>query len=291
MRILVIGGTGTVGSEVVRGLLGKGENVRVLTRDPARTRDLPQRAEGAVGDLTRPESLRDAFSGVDAVFTATPLSPTETEEGLAAVKTAQEARVRRFVYMSVHNVAEAPEIPHFRSKVPVEQAVRASRMEWSLLQPNNFYQNDYWFRDAIMHGIYPQPIGGVGLSRVDVRDIAEGAVIALTQSGHEGRSYVLAGPEALTGDDVAAVYTRHLGREVRYAGDDLDVWQAGALKAFPAWLVHDFRIMYGWFQDNGLRATGRDLALLTKLLGHEPRRFDAFVAETVPAWKGRSASS
>ena len=120
-------------------------------------------------------------------------------------------------------------IPHFKSKVPVEEAIRSSGLDNTILRPNNFYQNDLWFREAITrYGVYPQPVGSRGMSRVDVRDIAEVAVAALTLEGHAGREYGIHGPDALTGEGTAEAWGRHLGREVRYGGDDLDAWEAQA---------------------------------------------------------------
>ncbi|MFB3828557.1 MAG: SDR family oxidoreductase [Bryobacteraceae bacterium] len=292
MRTLVIGGTGTVGSRTVSNLLSRGAAVRVLTRDAHKARELPQGVEPAIGDTARPGSLREAFRGVDSVFLITPLSQDESERGVNAVEAAREAGVRRMVYMSVHRVDEAPHIPHFSTKYPVEQALRESGMEWTLLQPNNFYQNDFWFREAIVRqGVYPQPIGNVGISRVDVRDIADAAVNALTQPGHEGKTYPLVGPEVLTGDSTAAVYARLLGRPVHYAGDDLDAFAALVRGFLPEWLVRDFRIMYQYFQTAGLKATSDELALQTRVLRHEPRRFEAFVAEIAPAWTGAASAN
>jgi uncharacterized protein YbjT (DUF2867 family) len=119
----------------------------------------------------------------------------------------------------------------------------------------------------------------VGLSRVDVRDIADAAVDALTGPGHEGQTYPLVGPDVLTGEATAAVYSRHLGRAVRYGGDDLDAWEDQARQALPDWLVRDLRIMFKHFQRLGLVATDADLAAVRRALGREPRRFDAFAAE------------
>jgi uncharacterized protein YbjT (DUF2867 family) len=280
MEFLVIGGTGTVGGEVVRGLLGRGDRVRVLTRSAAKARSLPEGAEGAIGDLADPPSLRQPLAGADGVFLATPLDPDEAKHGLATVEAAGAARVGRLVYMSVHKVVEGAQIPHFGSKIPIENAVRGLGLPFTILRPNNFFQNDLQIRDAIAaFGVYPQPIGSVGLSRVDVRDIADAAVNALTQPGHEGQTYALVGPDVLTGEATAAVYSRLLGREVRYGGDDLDAWAEQARGAMPDWLVRDLRTMFEHFQRYGLVATDADLAAVRRALGREPRRFEDFASE------------
>lgn len=285
MSILVIGGTGTVGSPVVRGLLGRGVRVRVLIRSAEKAKSLPEGAHSVRGNLTEASTLAGAMKGIVRVFLLTPLSQTETEEGLAAVRAAQAAGVRHLVYLSVHHVDHAPHVPHFKSKIAIQKALKDSGMAFTLIMANNFYQNDYGFKQAIMQsGIYPQPIGHIGLHRVDVRDIAEAVVNVLTQPGHEGKRYPLVGPESLTGQGVAEVYTRHLDREIRYGGNDLEAWAAQAIRTLPAWMVRDFKIMYQFFQEHGLLATEEDLAQQEQILGHPPISFDAFVGEVTGAW-------
>jgi uncharacterized protein YbjT (DUF2867 family) len=285
MKVLVIGGTGTVGSQVVLELLKRGEPVRVMTRSPEKLHSLPQGAEGRLGDLQDPSSLPALLDGVDRMFLLTALSRSETAEGLAAVHAAKQAGVRRLVYMSVHRLESAPHIPHFASKIPIEREIKQSGIAYTIVRPNSFFQNDLWLKEAILHGIYPQPIGNVGMNRVDVRDIAEAAVNALTRSRPEGQTYALVGPDALTGESAAAIYSRHFGRAVRYAGDDLDAWAQQARNMMPGWLVADLRVMFEHFQKKGLAASAADWSQTHEALGHAPRSFDTFVAEVAQAWK------
>jgi len=282
MKVLVLGGTGTVGSNVTQELRRRGADVRVLTRDPAKAKSLGAGIEAVKGDLNDPDSARPAFEGVDGMFLLNPVSPTEANEGLVAVALARQAGVKRIVYMSVHRIDEAAYLPHFGSKIGVEAGVRNSGAEWTILRPNNFYQNDAWLRPAIeQHGIYPQPLGSTGVSRVDVRDIAEAAAIALTQGDHGGQTYDLGGPTPWTGSATAEVWSRALGKPVKYAGDDLDAWAQGALQFMPAWMVFDFGMMYAHFQKNGLLAQPGAVERLSNLLGHPPRKFEDYAMESV----------
>ncbi|HMB91669.1 MAG TPA: NmrA family NAD(P)-binding protein [Rhodothermales bacterium] len=284
MKTLIIGGTGTVGSRTVHALLERGIDVRVMTRSEDKIDALPEGAEGIVGDLEAPDTLPAAFDGVDSLFLIAPVSPNETEQGLAGVEAAQEAGIEKIVYMSVAMPDGSERIPHFRSKIPVEDAVRDSGIGFTIVRPNNFFQNDLWITNAILqYGIYPQPIGSAGLNRVDVRDIAEVVARALTQSGHEGKTYGLHGPDVLTGPDCAAIYSRHLGREIRYGGDNLEAWAEQASNMMPNWLVEDMVIMYEYFQQHSMQATDEELAELTDVLGRSPRSYDTFVAEIVPS--------
>jgi uncharacterized protein YbjT (DUF2867 family) len=197
----------------------------------------------------------------------------------------RNAGVGRVVYLSVQDADKAAWLPHFGSKVGVEAALKKAGIPWTILRPNNFYQNDYWFKDALLqYGVYPQPLGSAGLSRVDVRDIAEAAAIALTETGHDGQSYDLVGPEAVTGESTASTWSRALGRPIAYAGDDLDAWEKQQLQYLPDWMVFDFREMYDYFQRHGLKATPQALERQAGLLGHAPRSFEAFAMETATMW-------
>jgi uncharacterized protein YbjT (DUF2867 family) len=292
MKILVTGGTGNVGSRVVAGLLARGIAPGVLVRTPAKAGGLPKGTVAVAGDFEQPESLAAAFAGVERLFLLTALAPNETEQGLAAVNAAVAAGVRRIVYMTIHNLDTALHIPHFGSKKPVEDAIAASGLEYSFIQPNNFYQVDLWFQEPITgYGVYPQPIGNVGLNRVDVRDIADASIHALLEDGHNGQAYPLVGPDTLTADQVAATWSRHLGSEVQYSGGNLDAWAAQAAAMMPGWMVHDLRIMYDHFQQHGLIASAHDFTRQAQVLGHAPRRFEDFVAETAAGWRGAAAQT
>ena len=284
MKVLVIGGTGTVGSAVVSELLARGHEPRVMTRSADKARQLPAGAAHVVADLENPSTLPGAFSGMDGAFLLAPVAQNETAQALAAVDAAKAARVGHLVYMSVVMPPGSQVIPHFASKMPVEQAVQASGLAWTILRPNSFFQNDCWFRDPVTRfGVYPQPLGPRGLNRVDVRDIAEATVKALTR-GRSAGIVPLNGPRGLTGDDTARVYSELLGRKVRYGGDDLDVWAQQMSTVYPAWMVADFRVMYDYFIRCGLHASGRDFAAQEALLGHAPRTFEDFAAELVGQW-------
>jgi uncharacterized protein YbjT (DUF2867 family) len=289
MSILVTGATGTVGSRVVRKLLEKGQKPRVLSRSPEKARRMFADAQPVEGDLRALETQPDLLSGTEQLVLITPLSHTEEEEGKAALEGARSAGVRHVVFMSVHQAELGAHIPHFRSKIQIAAKAHALGLELTEIMPNNFFQNDEWYKDAILQwGIYPQPIGSVGVSRVDVEDIAEAIVRALTIPDLQGGRYPLAGPEALTGDGVADHYTRALGRPVRYAGDDLDAWAQQARQGLPEWLARDLVTMYRFFQLRGLAATEGEMKQQARLLGRQPRRFQDFVEAKVKEWLSRS---
>lgn len=286
MKVLVVGGTGTVGSEVTRQLLEHGgASVRVMSRHADKSK-LKLPVEAMQGDLERPATVAPAFKDMDAVFLLNTLSQSETTQGLAGVEAARKAGVKKIVYLSVYMPPGSESIPHFASKIPVEQAVRDSGLDWTILRPNNFYQNDLGLREAIVnHGVYPQPIGNRGVTRIDVRDIANAAVNAFHDQGHEGATYPLNGPRAWTGEETARVYGENLGRTVTYGGDDVDAWGRQVSAFLPEWMVHDLQIMYRFFQERAFQATPEELELQRTVLGHDPRAFETYAWELAPEWR------
>ncbi len=237
------------------------------------------------GDLLDAGTIRRVFAGVDGVFLLNAVSATECHEGLMAVNGARLARVKKVVYMSVQDADKAPHLPHFGAKLPIEAALKGSAIPFTILRPNNFFQNDVWYKEAMLeYDVYPQPFGDVGLSRVDVRDIAEAAAVALTTGAADGETVNLVGPDVLTASGTAATWGGVLGRKIAYAGNDLDAWEKQSLAFLPGFLAFDFRLMYAFFQENGLKAAPADVARVTALLGHAPRGFDEFAAETARAW-------
>jgi uncharacterized protein YbjT (DUF2867 family) len=287
MKVLVTGGTGTVGSHVVRELQARGADVAVLTRDASKAQKLPDGVKAVTGDLGTVETVTRVFKGFDGVFLINTVSPTEVYEGLLSVCALREQGVKRLVYVSVHHADRAAWLPHFGGKLGVEAAVLESGVAGTVLRPNNFYQNDYYFKDVMLqYGIYPQPIGDAGLHRVDVRDIAEAAAVALTTPGHEGQIYDIVGPEAHTGASTAEAWSRALNKPIVYGGNDLEAWEKQSLQYMPDYLVYDFKHMYAFFQKHGLKASQEAIDRQTALLGHAPRSFGAFVSETAAAWRG-----
>ncbi len=239
-----------------------------------------------IGDLQDPSTLKGAFVKGDRVFLLNGVTATELQEGLIALSEAKRAGAERIVYLSVHDVGKGPHLPHFASKIAIEHAIAASGIPFTTLRPNNFYQNDVWYKDVIMqYGVYPQPLGSAGVSRVDTGDIARAAANALTKGGHAGKTYTLAGPEALTGEGIAGVYSRVTGREIRYGGDDLDAWSQQAVQMLPAWMAYDFGLMYALFQAEGLRATPAQREETKAIVGAPPRRFEDYARETVASWR------
>jgi uncharacterized protein YbjT (DUF2867 family) len=280
MTILVIGATGNVGRPTVAGLLAKGESVRALSRSAENLAKLPAGVEGMVGNLESGDGLEAACAGVDKLFLITSNGETETQRGLNAVAAAKAAGVKHIVFLSVGDPGKEPAVPHYRAKLPIEEAIRNSGMDFTFLRPNFFMQTDLSVVPVMKeHGVYSMPIGSIGNNRIDTRDIADCAVRVLTEDGHAGADYLLHGPDTISGPKAAEVYSKHLGREVHYAGDDVDAWGRPVEALLPPWLLDSLKKMFLGQQQHGGVADAAAIAASEKAVGHPLRSFDAFAAE------------
>ena len=287
MKILVTGGTGQVGSVVLKELVKRNANVRALVRKREASAKIPKGVEVVVGDLLDPISMRKALEGVDKLYLLNAVVPDELTQGLIPYNLAKEMKLKHIVYHSVFKVEAFKDVPHFASKLAIESALRAFDVPFTIIRPNLFFQNDTSLKTVLMQGgVYPIPLGIPGVSAVDTRDIAEAAAIALTSDGHMGKTYNLNGPEVLSGKKIASIWSKLLGKEIRHPEEDLNAFEVQFRQQAPAWSAFDFRLMFQGYRERGFVAEDGDLATLTKLLGHPPRRYEDFAREMAESWQG-----
>ena len=286
MKILVTGGTGNVGSEVIKQLVKRSASARALVRKQEATAKMPEGVEVIQGDLLDPVSVRKALDGVDKLYLLNAVVPDELTQGLIAYDLAKKLKLKQIVYHSVFKAEKFKDVPHFASKLAIESALREFDLPFTIIRPNYFYQNDVSLKDVMTKAsVYPMPLGAPGVSAVDTRDIAEAAAISLTSDGHLGKTYNLNGPEVLSGAKVASIWSGLLGKEIRYSGEDLEVFEEQMRKSAPSWSAFDIRMMFQGYLERGFAAEDGDVEILTKLLGHPPRRYEEFARETVRGWQ------
>jgi len=287
MKILVIGGAGKVGSQVVKELRGRDATVRALVRGKDRLAAAPEGVELVEGDLLDPVSVEKALDGIDKLYLLNAVVPDELTQGLIAYDLAKKRKLKQIVYHSVFKVEDFKDVPHFASKFAIESALREFGLPFTIIRPNYFFQNDELLKEPLTKaGIYPVPLGPRGISAVDIRDIAEAAAIALTSDGHLGKTYNLNGPNVLSGLDVAEIWSRLLGREIHYTGEDMDAFELQMRQNAPSWSAFDIRMMFQGYLERGFVAGPDDIEILTKLLGHKPRSYADFAQQTAQSWQG-----
>ncbi|WP_328484372.1 MULTISPECIES: NAD(P)H-binding protein [unclassified Streptomyces] len=213
--VLVTGATGTVGREVLR-TFPAGRPLRIMSRDPSRVSQAPSGAETVAGDYEDPLSLDRALAGVETAFLVT-ARPGGGDDA-AFVAAARRAGVRRLVKLSAAAVSDpgAGDVIT-RWQRAAEECVRGCGLRWTLLRPRAFMSNSLAWAESVRDERTVRALYGTSPNAcVDPRDIAEVAVRVLTEQGHDGRTYTLTGPRALTAAEQTEELSRLLGVPLRF---------------------------------------------------------------------------
>lgn len=210
--IIVTGATGNVGRHLVAALSAAGHAVTAVSRSAS-----PITADAAVSsvqaDLTDPVRLGRVLTGAAALFLIVP--GADDLDGPAIMTAAADAGVCRVVLLSSQAVGTRSGAGSHASLARLESAVRSSGLQWTILRPSGFASNDLAWLPTIQrqHTVYT-PYADVALPVIDPRDIAEVAATALSEPGHDGRTYVLTGPAAISPRQRAAIIGSVIGRSV-----------------------------------------------------------------------------
>ena len=240
--ILVYGATGTQGSPVAAQLLAAGRPVRILTREPDRARALADRgAEVAVGDLADPASLAAAHEGVDRVVLHLPLQydfALHETYGRNAISAAKQAGVSMLVFNTSAHVLPNTDVTIYRVRQQMVDLLRASGVPSVVIQPTFYFEIFLgpWIKPGIVReGVLAFPLPPTfPMSWVSAQEVGAYAVAALDRPDLAGATFDVGGPEALTGEAVAASLSKILGRPISYVGIDPDVYEQALVPVFGA---------------------------------------------------------
>ncbi len=272
MTILVIGATGRVGRNVVEQLVNRNAKVRILTRDASKA-NFPIDVEVVQGEILDLAALRNAFKGVRTLFLLNAVTGDEFTQAIITLNIAHEAGVERVVYLSVIHADRFVNVPHFAVKSGAEQMLKEMGFSATILRPSYFIDNEVMIKDVILnHGVYPMPIGGRGIAMVDARDIAEVAAIELIRRDRaNGKLPVetinLVGPDTLTGERVAGIWSEILGRQIVYGGDDPSGFERNMATFMPAWMAYEMRLMAERYVSDGMIPEAGNVERLEQILG------------------------
>jgi uncharacterized protein YbjT (DUF2867 family) len=274
--LLVTGATGTTGRELVAALVARGAPVRALVRDAARGRDLlGDGVELVEGDFERPETVVAAFEGVERVYVLTPPHPQQADWERGVLAGARDAGVELVVRHSLQGADDDSPMAAARLHRRSERELEASGLPFVVLRPNFFDQT--FAGGMVVQGAMYTAAGDGRVSFVDVRDVAGAAAAVLTGDGHEGRTYTLTGPEALTFAEAAAVIGEVTGRPVQHVNVPAEQLAAGMAQAgVPDWLAQDIAALQTAYAAGAGAEVTDDVRMLT---GRDPRPFREFVRE------------
>ena len=277
-KILVTGATGNVSGGLIPELIARGASVRALVRDPAKAQGLRDAGvEVVIGDLDKPETLDDAFSGVDKVFLVTAPNPnqvTQASNAIAAAKRAGSPYVVRLSAGAFQTNTDAPSRVS-RQHAETDAELKASGLPYTILRPHGFMQNTLMAAGTVASDstVYmPMKDGKLGM--IDVRDIVDVAAKVLTEDGHQGRMYGLTGPASISIHDVAAGLSKALGKEVKYVDVPLEAGREAMVgMGLPEWMADAmteynkaFSEGLGDFTTNNVR----------EIAGHAARSYETF---------------
>jgi uncharacterized protein YbjT (DUF2867 family) len=275
MTILAVGAAGQFAGLVLSALAQRGARVRGLVRKPEQAEQVRSHgaAEVAVGDLRDRASLEPALRDIDRVFYIAPaFFPGEAEVGKGVLDAAIQAGVRRFVFSSVIHPVLSDLVNH-AGKAAVEEAVLNSDLEYTFLHPTVFFQNyaAVW-PSIVSNGAITEPWSpDTRFTRVDYRDVAEVAAIALTEDRLLYGTFELCAPGNLNRREVASLMSSVLGREIKAEKADPGLFRDAS---------QPMKAMFAHYDQHGL--LGNPLMLQT-ILGRKPRTLRAYFEELARA--------
>jgi uncharacterized protein YbjT (DUF2867 family) len=264
MKLLVVGGTGTLGRQIVRRALDEGHEVQCLVRSFQRAAFLREwGAQLFRGNLCQPESLAAALEGIEVVIDAATARPSDTAEKVDwqgkvnLIKAAKAANIQQFVFFSILDAEKYPHVPLMDIKRCTEKFLVESGIPYTILRPCGFLQG--------LIGQYAIPIlekqavwvmgEAAPMAYMDTQDIARFAIAALTNPETLNRSFPLAGTRAWGAYEIVRLCERLSGQEAKTA-------------TMPLWLLRAVRKITSAFQW-GWSLADR-LAFTEVIVGTEP---------------------
>ncbi|HEY9706064.1 MAG TPA: NmrA family NAD(P)-binding protein [Allocoleopsis sp.] len=224
MNILIVGGTGTLGRQIVRRGLDEGHTVRCLVRSPKKAAFLKEwGAELVRGDLSNPETLAKSLEGIEAIIDAATSRPTDNikevdwDGKVALIKAAIAAKINRYVFFSILNAENFPDVPLMEIKRCTELFLAESGLNYTILRPCGFLQG--------LIGQYAIPIlenQGVWvtgdtapIAYMDTQDIAKFAIRTLSIPETEKKTFPVVGNKGWSAYEIIALCERLSGKEAK----------------------------------------------------------------------------
>ncbi|MDH6489407.1 NAD(P)H-binding protein [Streptomyces sp. SAI-127] len=273
--IVVTGATGNVGRPLVRELLAAGEQVTAVSRRSPR--DNPAGLRHHQADLAAPQTLKPALEGAEALFLLTSGDFVAQGGNLDDVlEVVRAGGVRRVVLLSSQGVATGDH------PTELEDAVRRSGLEWTMLRPGGFHSNALQWAGAVRaERTVAAPFGDVALPTVDPEDIAQVAAVALRDPSHAGRIHELTGPAPISPRQQTAAIADAVGEPVRFVEQTRGEARAEMVRFMPEPIADATLDILG-NPSPGLRRVSPDIE---RVLGRPPRAFADWAARNASVFR------
>jgi len=284
--ILVTGAGGNVGRPLIGELAAAGAPVRAAYRSSDKTaRATADGLDAVMVDYARPDTLRSALDGVDAVFLLGTGVAGQLEGETNVVRAAKAAGVRRIVKLSVIGAVEE-EFGFARTHRPVERAIEESGLTWTFLRPASYMQNFVNLMAPTIrsqHTIYTL-IPDSPFNHVDTRDVARVAAAVFTRGGHEGQAYTLTGPRSFSYRDAARTIGDVTGEPVQVVAlAEADARAGMKAHGVPDLYADHLIDLDRWYESGKADVVTTSIRDIT---GREPTTFEQFVREFVGEFRG-----
>jgi uncharacterized protein YbjT (DUF2867 family) len=276
IKVLVTGATGNTGSLLVPALLRAGVDVRILVRDEAKAKPLKDLgAEVVLGDLDKPETILPAVKNVDKIYLLTWNGETQLQQAINVIDAAKKSGNPHIVRHSMWGSENSRII---KQGYKIDEILKASGLPWTILKPTFYMQNTMMAAQTISSdGVIYWDMKDGKLGMIDVRDIADAAFAVITGKGHEGKEYILTGPEAISFNDVAKIFSNVLDTEIKYVSVPGEAaLQSMVGMGLPEWIAKGYVELSEGFSENFANSTTRNVEILT---GHPSRSFEQFASD------------
>ena len=285
--VLVTGATGQVGGAVLEELVRRGVHTRAMVRTDDRSHAFAARGvDVIVGDLERSETLQGALDGVGRAFLMSRDDPRQPEMEGALMEAAARAGVERIVKLSASGAAPDSPVALMRRHAQAERTLEGSGLGYTILRPQLYMQNFLRFGPSIAaEGSFAAPMSDHRFALVDVRDVARVAAATLLEDGHEGVTYLVSGPEALSYGAAARSIGSAIGKEVTYEDADPQAFREVLIAegGLPRWRADELAFIASAY-GGGVGETVTDT--VARVGSSEPRSFAEFAKEHAEHFAG-----
>jgi uncharacterized protein YbjT (DUF2867 family) len=286
--VLIVGSTGTVGSELVKQLAASGRRVKALVRDEGKAAGIAHLAAPVIGDLAVPATLEQAFKGAERVFLLSPPIPEIESLDRNAFEAAVAAGAKRIVFLSNYGAGEfGDDDYHFTAHAANERRLMSLDVDWTILRPTRFMTHTpFVWSSVLQRNLLLE--GGVegAMTVIDPVDIAAVALLALTGDGHEGETYNLTSEDSFTVLQLANLLSLALGRDLDIFHGDTEELRAALVECGAPEVYAP--LMAGYF---AMVAAGRFRVTdtVSRLLGRKPRTYAQWLDRNLPLIRSGAA--
>jgi len=283
--ILVTGGTGLIGSEVLRLLSQAGVAAGALSRNPQKAKTISG-INWVAGDLAKPYTLTAAFRGAKTLFLNSAISEDLVALQNNAVVAARAAGVKHIVKLSAFGASDHSKAPICLMHYQVEKELQHSGLEWTMLRPHHFMQNLLPQAPYIINeGVVYSASGDGKIPYIDARDIAAVVAVTLTKPGHSGKKYLITGSEALSYRQAAEIIGRTIGKPLRFVDETPEQSRARRQReGYPPKIIESALAISAYQRAGGKTET--ITSVVADLTGRPPRTFAEFARDHAAVFGG-----